>query len=68
MAPHRLRFDGNCGGDDCNKEVLHWVLYQGGRGARVLVIVMAGVKVVAVDVAMEDVQSAANKTVDEENK
>ena len=68
VAPHRLRFDGNCGGDDRNKEVLHWVLDQGGRGAGVLAIVMAGVEVVAVDIAMEGVQSAVNETAEEENK
>ena len=68
VAPHRLRFNGNCGGDDRNKEVLHRVLDQGGRGAGVLAIVMAGVEVVAVDVAMEGVRSAANDIADEESK
>ena len=41
---------------------------QGGRGAGVLAIDMAGVEVVAVDIAMEGVQSAVNETADEENK
>ena len=65
MAPHRFRFDGNCDGDDRNEEVLCWVLDQGGRGVGVLAIVMASVEVVAVAIAMEGVQSAANKTADE---
>ena len=68
MAPHRFRFDGNCGGDDCDEEVLHWVLDQGGRGTRVLAIAMAGVEVIVVDITIEGVQSAVNKTADEENK
>ena len=68
MAPHRFRFDGNCGGDDRDEEVLHWVLDQGGRGAGVLAIDMVGVEVVAVDITVEGVQSAVNETADEENK
>ena len=68
MPPHRFCFDGNCGGDNRDEEVLHWVLDQGGRGAGVLAIGMAGVEVVAMDTAMEDVQSAVNETADEENK
>ena len=67
MAPHRLHFDGNCGGDDRNEEVLHWVLDQGGRDAGVLAIDMAG-EVVAVDTAMDGVQSAVNEKADEGNK
>ena len=68
MAPHRFHFDGNCGGDDRDEEVLHWVLDQGGRGAGVLDIDMVGVEVVAVDITVEGVQSAVNETADEENK
>ena len=68
MASHRLSSDENCDGDDRNKEVLQWIFDQGGRGTRVLDIAMAGVKVVAVDVAMEDDQSAAKEIADEENK
>ena len=68
VTPHRLCFDGNCGGDDHNEEVLRWVLDLGGCGAGLLAIVMAGVEVIAVDIAMEGIQSAANKTADEENK
>ena len=68
VAPHRLCFGENCGGDHCNKEVLHWVRDQGGRGAGVLAIAMVGVYVVVVDIAMEGVQSVANKTADKENK
>ena len=68
MAPHRFRFDGNCGGDDRDEEVLHWVLDQGGRGTGLLAIDMAGVKVVAVDIAVEGVQITVNETADEENK
>ena len=68
MAPHCFRFDGNCGGDDRNEEVLHWVFDQGGRGAGVLAIDMTGVEVVAVDITTDDVQSAVNETAGEENK
>ena len=68
MAPHRFCFDRNCGEDDCNEEVLHWVLDQGGRGTRVLVIVTTGMKVVAMDIGMDSVQSAVNETTYEENK
>jgi hypothetical protein len=68
VAPHRFRFDGNCGGDDRDEEVLHWVLDQGGRDAGVLAIDMVGVEVVAVDITVEGVQSAVNETADEENK
>ena len=68
VAPHRFRFDGNVGGDDRDEEVLHCVLDQGGRGAGVLAIDMVGVEVVAVDLAVEGVQSAVNETADEENK
>ena len=68
MASHRLSSDENCDGDDRNKEVLHWVLDQGGRGAGVLAIVTTGVEAVAVDITVEGVQSVANKTADEENK
>ena len=68
VAPHRFRFDENCGGDDCNEEVLCWVLDKGGRGVRVLSIAMAGRGVVVVDIAMEGVQSAVNETTDEDKK
>ena len=68
MAPHRFHFDGNCGGDDRDEEVLHWVLDQGRRGAGVLDIAMAGVEVVVVDIAMKGVQNTLNETADEENK
>ena len=68
MAPHHFRFDGHFGGDDCNEEVLHWVLDQGGRGAGVLTIDMAGDEVVAVGIAVEGVQSAVNETAYKENK
>ena len=68
MTPHRFRFDGNCGGDDCNEEVIHWVIDQGGRGASVLATVMVGMEVVAVDIAMEGGQSSVNETTEEENK
>ena len=68
MAPRRFRFDGNCGGDDRDEEVLHWVLDQGGRDAGVLAIGMAGVEVVAVDITVEGAQGAVNQTADEENK
>ena len=68
IAPHCFRFDGNCGGDGCNEEVLHWVLDQRGHVAGVLAIVMTGVEVVAVDTTMEGIQSAVNETADEENK
>ena len=68
MAPRRFCVDGNCGGDNCDEEVLHWVLGQGGRGAEVLSIAMMGVEVVAVDIAMEGVQNVVNETADEENK
>ena len=68
VAPHPFRFDGNCGGDDRNVEIIYWVLDQGGRSAKVVFIVMAGVEVVAMDTATEGVQSAANETADEENK
>ena len=67
-ARHRFGFDGKCGGDNRNEEVLHWVLDQGGREAGVLAIAMAGVEVVAVDITMEGVQSTVNETADEENK
>ena len=66
VAPHRFRFDGNCGGGDRDEEVLNWVLDQGGRGAGVLTIVI--VEVISVDISMEGVQSAADETADEENK
>ena len=49
MARHRFHFEGNFGGDDCDEEFLHWVLDQGGRGAKVLDIDMTG-EVVAVDI------------------
>ena len=68
VAPHRLCFGENCGGDHRNKEVLHWVCDQGGRGAGVLAIVTASVEVIAMDIAMEGVQSAMNEIADEENK
>ena len=67
MARHCFRFDENVGGDDCDEEFLHWVPDQGGRGAGVLAIDMAG-EVVAVDIVMDGVQSAVNETADEENK
>ena len=54
VAPHHFRFDGDCGGDDCTEEILHWVLDQGGRGNGVVAIVMAGVEIVAMDIAMAD--------------
>ena len=68
MASRHFCFDGNCGGNDCNEEVLHWVLDQGGRDAGVLAIVMAVVEIVAMDIAMEGIQSMVNETADEENK
>ena len=68
VARHSFRFDGNCGGDDRDEEVLHWVLDQGGRGAGVLAIDMVGVESIAVDIAMEGVQNVVNETADEENK
>ena len=52
MAPRRFCFDGICGGENFDEEVLHWVFDQGGRGAGVLAITMAGVEVVAVDIAI----------------
>jgi hypothetical protein len=67
VARHQFRFDGNCGGEDHDEEVLHWVLDQGGRDAGVLAIDMAG-EVVAVDTAMDGIQSAVNEKADEENK
>ena len=67
MAPHYFRFDGNCGGEDRDEEVRHWVIDQVGRGAGVLTVDIAGVEVFAVAITMEDVQSAVNKTADEEN-
>ena len=68
MPPHHFRFDGNCGGNDRDEELLHWVLDQGGRGTGVLAIGMVGVEVVAVDITVEGIQSAVNETADEENK
>ena len=68
MAPHRFRFDRNCGGDDRDEEVLHWVFDQGGCGAGVLASDMTGMEVVALDIAMEGVQGAVNEAADEENK
>ena len=44
------------------------MLDQGGHAVGVLAIVMSNVEVVAVDIVMEGVQSAVNKTADEENK
>ena len=67
MACHHFCFDGKFGKDDCDEEFLHWVLDQGGRGAGVLAIDMAG-EIVAVDIAMDGVQSAVNETTDVENK
>ena len=69
MVSHRCRFDSrNCGGDNRNEEVLQWVLDQGGRCAGVCAIAMAGGEVVAVDIAVKDVQSKVNETANEENK
>ena len=68
MSPDRFHFDGNCGRDNHNKEILHWVLDQGGCGTGVLAIVIADVEVFTVDIAMEGVQSAVNETADKENK
>jgi len=67
VAPRHFCFDGNFDGDYHNEEVLCWVLDQRGRGAGVLAIAVTGVEVVAVDIAMEGVQSTVNETADEEN-
>ena len=68
MAPCRFCFDGNCGGDKRDEEVLRWVLDQRGHGAGVLTIAMADMGVVSVEIAMEGVQGAVNETADKENK
>ena len=60
-------FDENCGGDNRNEENLHVVLDQGRRDAYVLIIIIEGVEVVAVDIIIGGVQSVANKTADEKN-
>ena len=68
VVSHYFRFDRNCGGENRNEKVFHWVLDQGERSAGVLAIAMVSVEVVAMDISMEGVQRMVNETVDEENK
>ena len=46
-TPPICYLDADCGGEDCDKGILHHVLLQGGRGAGILA--MEAVEIVAVD-------------------